>query len=242
MEHELGVPPRRLVPLDGRTEVIGHRRVVPGDVLGVGQILGPRPVEQVGVLQGAEVLAVDPDQVDTAVGRHSGGRLVEHLIDGVCGVADRHTIQRHAELLGHGVADVVVDVGVDDVVTAPHEPVHRRAARRFEHVVPGFVRRRRLRMGTRSSPFVAPRFSAQANTDNAPSRFHFPRIRVPPSRSTCCITAARSRAILRAGRNAEGSWLVISRVEAPTFADHLGPRLQQQGDRHRPRVCRALTT
>ena len=73
--------------------------------------------------ENSEVVAVDPHQVDVAVG-DAGLPFGEDSVEGVAGVGNRHPAQRHSGLPRSGNEDIV-DVGVALLVAAVHPQRHR---------------------------------------------------------------------------------------------------------------------
>ncbi|MEZ4832614.1 MAG: hypothetical protein R2873_11565 [Caldilineaceae bacterium] len=114
--------PGRLVAVGGHAEVEAHGGVALVDVLGVGQDLREGAKEQIAFLERAEVLAVDPDQIDAAVAVHARRLFGQHLVDGVCRVFQRYAVEREAVLIGQRTTDGSVHVGVDQIRAAPQRP------------------------------------------------------------------------------------------------------------------------
>jgi hypothetical protein len=122
---ELGLAPGGLAALDRVAEVAVDGGALPVDKLRVREPLGPRPVPEVRVRAGGEVLAVDPDEVYRALVL-AGLLLVEQLVDGVGGVAQGRAPELYAvfplQLRDH----VVVHVGVYSLVPSVHGQVDLR--------------------------------------------------------------------------------------------------------------------
>jgi hypothetical protein len=136
-ERELGLVPGGLAAVDGRAEVVEQQRVVRVGELHVGQKVGPAALPRTGLLAGAEVVAVDPDEVDLAV-RLARLHLAEDAVERVGRVGDRHLLERDAELGGRG-HEHVVDVGVALLVAAVHPELHGLAVGGLEHLLPAVV-------------------------------------------------------------------------------------------------------
>ena len=132
-EGQLGGAPRRFKTV-GRHREIDAYRLALIDERPVRQLLGPRPEEQAGLLEVAEVLAIDPHQVDRAALFSPGLRLGLDAFDDFRRVGDLHVLHRHTVAFLR-FAGRPVDVGIDRLATAPGVEVHGLAfGRRFDRL------------------------------------------------------------------------------------------------------------
>jgi hypothetical protein len=93
-----------------------------------GQRFGKRAEQQALALHREEVLAVDPDQVDRAVGGAAGGFLRAHAFDHLGRVGDLDVFELHAMALLQFCRSPL-QVGVDALAAGPGVEVDRLAAR-----------------------------------------------------------------------------------------------------------------
>jgi hypothetical protein len=132
-QDELGHAPGALEALGRLGEVDQRGGLARGvDQREVRQVEGEGAVEEVVLLHGEEVLAVDPDQVDRPAAGLPGGLLGEHAGDRFAGVGELDVDQVDAVAVAHFVAgpgDVVVDLGG----AAPGVEIDGLAAGRLAH-------------------------------------------------------------------------------------------------------------
>ena len=126
-EGQLRRTPRRFQTVGRHREIDAHRLALI-DERPVRQLLGPRPKEHPGRFEVAEVLAIDPHQVDRATLLAPGLRLGLDAFDDLRRVGDLHVLHRYTVALLH-LACRPVDVGVDRLAAAPGVEVDRLAFR-----------------------------------------------------------------------------------------------------------------
>ncbi len=85
--------------------------------------MSKRTVQQIDFPQGAEILAVDPDQINAAPLVDPGGGFVENGVDHFRSIGHGNPVDGQIVPFLENLADVLIDVRVDDVGAAPHKPV-----------------------------------------------------------------------------------------------------------------------
>nr|WP_010204416.1 hypothetical protein [Salinibacterium sp. PAMC 21357] len=116
---ELRFVPGGFAALNGGSEVFREQRVGVGDKVHVGEESGPVAEPRIRLLTGAEVVAINPDEVDSAIRIAARLQLGEDPVQGILRVGNGYSFECDS-LRCRGRSQHVVDVGIALIVAAPH--------------------------------------------------------------------------------------------------------------------------